>query len=175
MSSPGQILTAELYLDILSNTFNGLYLLLEAVTIIDAMQIDSFSIWGTEYEAVLRIESQRCWFFTLLFSAVASVVCLSRNLPELKAAQLSRLNSSPGDKNTAVEERKKREKAKGSEKAAWAHLRKLIASVLDLLLPGSFLGWIHAEPLTVGLAMMITSILTGFEVWERCGKNVVVL
>lgn len=175
-SSSSQTLTAESYLDVLSNTFNGLYLLLETVTIVDALQVDGLSIWGPEYELGLKKESQRCWFLALLFGAVASGLRLSRTQTEIAALQqetskLEEKEKSKDEKDKSEELTNRKQKTAGLEKSARVHLRKIVACVLDLSLPGSFLGWIQAGPLTVGLVMTITSVLTGFDVWESCGKN----
>lgn len=177
-----QSLTTETYLDVLANTFNGLYFLLEAITIVEALQIDGFAIWTPEYEKALKIESQRCWFLALVCGAIASGLRLSMARREL-ATQSARLaNGSEGqgkdgkgsqlqEKAKVEEQGKERGKKQDLEKATRAHLRKLVVNVLDLPLPGSVIGWIHAEPLTLGLAMTITSVLTGYDVWERCGRE----
>jgi hypothetical protein len=168
-------LTMEGHLDVLSSTFNGLYFLLEAVTIVDAMEIDGLALWGSEYEAVLRMEAQRCWFIALVCGATASCLRLSAARKEL-ATLSGRLASmmAKGDKTAeqTAERRKGLERKAALEKGARTHFRRLLAGVLDLPLPGSAVGWIQAEPLTIGLAMMTTSVLTGVDVWERCGKEV---
>jgi hypothetical protein len=175
--SSSQTLTTESYLDVTSNTFNGFYLLLETITIGDALQVDELSVWGPEYELVLKKESQRCWFFALLFGAVASGLRLSRTQTEIAAlrqetSKLEEEEKSRDGKGESEELTNRKPKTAGLETSARAHLRKIVACVLDLSLPGSFLGWIQAGPLTVGLVMTITSGLTGFDVWERCGKDI---
>lgn len=50
--------------------------------------------------------------------------------------------------------------------------RGVVANALDVALPGTAVGWLDLEPGTVGVAMLVTSILTGLEVWERCGREV---
>lgn len=176
-------LTAEACVDVLSNTFNGLYLLFESATIVDAMRIDGLAIWGPEYERLLKIESQRCWFLALVCGAVVSGLRLSSTRRELamQIADQSGKMEVPDEKNgdnqklDADEQRERRErretKRAALEKATRAHTRRLVANVLDLPLPGSVVGWIRADPLTLGLAMMTTSALTGFDVWERCGRE----
>jgi hypothetical protein len=180
--SQPQSLTTETYLDVLANTFNGLYFLLEAITMVEALQIDNFTIWTPEYEKTLKIESQRCWFLALVCGAIASGLRLSMARRELVTQSARLVNGSESQekhergsqlqKRSKIEKQgKEREKKRGLEKAARAHLRKLVSNVLDLPLPGSVIGWIHAEPLTLGLAMTITSVLTGYDVWERCGRE----
>ncbi|KAI1766928.1 peroxisomal biogenesis factor 11 [Hypoxylon sp. FL1150] len=50
--------------------------------------------------------------------------------------------------------------------------RGAVANALDTILPGSAIGWLNVEPGTVSLAMFVTTILTGMDVWERCGREV---
>jgi hypothetical protein len=63
---------------------------------------------------------------------------------------------------------RQRERAGRSRKI----VRRLVADVLDLTIPGSIVGYINLDDGPVGLAMFITTILTGLEVWERCGVEV---
>ncbi|OLN85210.1 hypothetical protein CCHL11_04320 [Colletotrichum chlorophyti] len=50
--------------------------------------------------------------------------------------------------------------------------RKVISDSLDCLIPGMVLGWVNVQPGTVGVAMLITTVLTGRDIWERCGAEV---
>ncbi|KAK0708294.1 hypothetical protein B0H67DRAFT_556811 [Lasiosphaeris hirsuta] len=54
----------------------------------------------------------------------------------------------------------------------WRVGRRLVADVLDLAAPGAVVGWVAAEPGTVGLLMLGSTWLTTVEVWERCGREV---
>ena len=65
-------------MDGVAGTFNGLYLLLEAVTLVDALRIPGLAIWGIELESALKIESQRFWLFALAAGALACILRLSR-------------------------------------------------------------------------------------------------
>jgi hypothetical protein len=48
-------------------------------------------------------------------------------------------------------------------------MRRLVADVMDLGLPASIVGWVPLSPETVGWLMLGSTVLTGMEVWERCG------
>jgi hypothetical protein len=63
---------------------------------------------------------------------------------------------------------------KGKGKGKGKVVRRLVADVMDLSVPGSVVGWIPLDPGTVGLLMLGSTVLTGMEVWERCGKDVAV-
>lgn len=50
--------------------------------------------------------------------------------------------------------------------------RGAMANALDTVLPGTVVGWIKVEPGTVAVAMLVTTILTSVDVWERCEREV---
>ncbi|AEO64200.1 uncharacterized protein THITE_2110084 [Thermothielavioides terrestris NRRL 8126] len=43
---------------------------------------------------------------------------------------------------------------------------------MDLAVPGSVVGWVPLGPAVVALLMFGSTVLTGMEVWERCGREV---
>ena len=56
-------------------------------------------------------------------------------------------------------------------KGGWRVWRRLVADGLDLAVPGSVVGWVPWGPVTVGWCMLGSTVLTGWEVWERCGRE----
>ena len=62
--------------------------------------------------------------------------------------------------------------ARGGREGGWRVWRRLLADGLDLAVPGSVVGWVELEPVTVGWCMLGSTVLTGWEVWERCGREV---
>jgi hypothetical protein len=162
----------EKTLDGLASTFNGLYLLLEATTLVDALGIQELAILGKELELATKIEAQRCWFLALVFGALSCVLKLSKLQQPMPANPTSekaaRANADAGkDGRQGITEGKAKMVAQRTRLS-----RKLIACLLDLALPGSIIGWIPASEGTVGLLMLTTSVLTGADVWERCGREV---
>jgi hypothetical protein len=164
----------EKTLDGLASTFNGLYLLLEATTLVDALGIQELAILGKELEVATKIEAQRCWFLALIFGALSCMLKLSKlqqstpAKPESeKAAQASVGVGKEGKQGVVAVEGKAKITAQRARLS-----RKLIACLLDIPLPGSIIGWIPASEGTVGFLMLTTSVLTGFDVWERCGRDV---
>ena len=51
-------------------------------------------------------------------------------------------------------------------------LRKMVANVLDVPLPGVVVGWVPVSDGTVGVCMLLSTWLTASEVWEGCGEQV---
>ncbi|GJC89700.1 hypothetical protein ColLi_12538 [Colletotrichum liriopes] len=50
--------------------------------------------------------------------------------------------------------------------------RKVFTDSLDCLIPGVILGWVNVQAGTVGIAMLVTTVLTSRDIWERCGAAV---
>lgn len=68
-------------------------------------------------------------------------------------------------------EARKRQRVEVKARAAKLQ-RKVIADALDMLIPGSVVGWVPATPGVVGVAMLFTTFLTSVDVWEKCGAQI---
>ncbi|KAI1436528.1 hypothetical protein GGR50DRAFT_693140 [Xylaria sp. CBS 124048] len=181
----------DVWLDILARTFNGMYLLLETSTTVDALGIDHLEIWGREMEGAVNVEAQRFWLLALVCAALAGVVriwgAVSSSSSSVSSSQAGRLeldtkatgksdeegvNGAKG-KGKGNGEEKEREKEKNETRTKIISLsRGVVANTLDIALPGTVVGWVPVSAGIVGLAMFATTLLTGFEVWERCGREV---
>ena len=169
-------------LDALAGTFNGMYLFLESLTLADALNIQGLAVLGKEAEYYFKIESQRCWFLALACGALACLIRLQslngQSSHEQPATEKANGKWSPGKGVNGHVKFTDKEKEESLNKQAQISAqrqrltRKLAASLLDLPLPGSVIGWIPASPVVVGSLMLITSFLTGLDVWQRCGKEV---
>ncbi|RYP10597.1 hypothetical protein DL764_000567 [Monosporascus ibericus] len=203
LGDPG--VDAEVWLDIFGRTFNGMYLLLEASTIVDALEIDGLAVWAPQTGRRVSVEAQRFWLFALvcgLLAGLARIVKVLAYAPVPSAGEdysrgmldesreISRAvpagqegksktekdlkNQKPANLRQVVEERRKAWEM--GRRESQAKVRGLTCSVmanaLDIALPGTAVGWLDLETGTVGVAMFITSILTGWDVWERCGREV---
>ena len=65
------------WIDVLGCTFNGMYLLLETTTIIDALQVEGLRLWAPQWQRMITIEAQRFWLFALtcgLFSGLLKML-----------------------------------------------------------------------------------------------------
>jgi hypothetical protein len=149
-----------------------LYLLLEATTLVDALGIQELAILGKELELATKIEAQRCWFLALVFGALSCMLKLSKAQQSTTAKSTSE-KAAHASSNADKDGKQGVVEGKAKTTAQRARLsRKLIACLLDMPLPGSIIGWIPASEGTVGSLMLTTSVLTGIDVWERCGREI---
>lgn len=198
---------AEAYIDALGRTFNGMYLLLETSTLVDALRIDGLRIWTPEWESIITIEAQRFWLFALVCGVVSALLKILKVLaytPVPAAGDVTQSktlgttekvagNNQEDERETEAEadvifdvkkeqarlrnvmkEGRKRRILWMREVKAKIHGlgRNAAANALDVVLPGAVVGWIKIDPGLVGMAMFLTTILTGLDVWERCGREV---
>ncbi|KAK3333731.1 peroxisomal biogenesis factor 11-domain-containing protein [Cercophora scortea] len=146
---------AEAWLDIFARSFNGLYLLLESATFPGAAL--GTEVWALNTRGMLDVEAQRLWFLALVCAVGGGGVRLWKT---------GGVVSVEGEKG---------EKAEGKRREARSKfrrvVRRLVADVLDLAVPGTVIKVFSVGQGTVGFAMLGSTVLTGLEVWERCGRE----
>lgn len=194
-TDPNRIPT-EAWLDIFSRTFNGMYLVLETLTLLDALQLPGFSLWGAYWAPLLNVEGQRFWFFSLACGIASGVIKVAKLFAYGPAAFRQAAGAGGGTAWGTADDRPESEMAEWERmrakmrrfvhaqregRRAWKReirtrgyrvARRCVADVLDLAVPGSVLGWVRVRPGTVGAAMVVSTWLTGLEVWERCGGQI---
>lgn len=198
----GSPVGADVWLDILGKTFNGMYLLLEASTTIDVLDIEGLTVWDRPTRTSISIEAQRFWLFALvcgMLSGLWKMFCLMAYAPVPQsvavgdAADATTNNSSSSqeaktekntelikDEKTALKEEQARLRKAVVDREAHAREMRVqmyklgrgaLACAFDIAIPGAFVGWLKLDEGTVALAMVISTILTGMAVWEKCGEK----
>ncbi len=195
---------AEVWLDILGRSFNGMYLLLETLGLPDALAVPGLSAWGPDLAPVVHVEAQRFWFLALVCGVGAGLVRLVKlfayapvpetgegfgdgQKPEKEGGrgegEVSEQEGGDGldawkrdrdrmRRNLQAHRERRRKRVRHIRTASRKILRRLAADVLDLAVPGAVVGWVPVQPGTVGALMVVTTYLTGLDVWERCGREV---
>lgn len=46
-------------------------------------------------------------------------------------------------------------------------VKQIVADSFDLLIPGTIVGWIAASPVQVGLATIISTVVTAQDIWIK--------
>lgn len=178
----------EAWLDIFSRTFNGMYLLLEALTLLDALALPGgFSLVGREWASLLHVEGQRFWLFALVCGIGSAVVKLFKLIaygPPPAEGYVSWPGSKQWEGRELAEWERQRERMRKMVWArregrvlwmaeirsrGWKIARRAVADGVDLVVPGSVVGWLMVAEGTVGWCMVLSTWLTGLEVWEKCG------
>ncbi|KAI0429038.1 hypothetical protein F5Y09DRAFT_311299 [Xylaria sp. FL1042] len=188
-AAPPRWETTALWIDVFGRTFNGMYLLLEASTIVDVQRIEGLAVWGPELEGKIAVEGQRFWLFSLACGVLAGLVRMADVVvPYVSASESESVGDGEKKEQEGVDGEDEKTGAKGeAEKATQVDLlaqrrevrskvsslgRRVVSDALDITLPGSVVGWVPVSTGTVGLAMFVTTILTSMDIWERCGREV---
>jgi len=154
-------------LDILSQSFMAVYLLLESVAFPDLLMLEAGAeaFFGRKETERIIVESQKWWFMALATGVLAGVGKFWLLRGAVKAGKRKRGKDGDGEKAKEREEIVIREKK-------LKIVRKMAADVMDLSVPGSIIGWVPVSQGTVGFLMCWSTVLTALEVWERCGREI---
>lgn len=102
-------------------------------------------------------EANQFWFYALSFSLLGALYALL----------------SPATGRTSQTRGGKRKSSKKSEKAVFASVdssalvKQIIVDGCDLLLPAELLNWMPTGDLVLGVTMVISTVLTGSQIWAR--------
>ncbi|KAI0517974.1 peroxisomal biogenesis factor 11-domain-containing protein [Xylaria bambusicola] len=100
---------APLWIDVFGRSFNGMYLLLEASTILDVQRIDGLAVWGPELEPLVAVEGQRFWLFSLVCGVLAGLLRIADlvvpYVPAKQVAVVGKEGESVHEKGESVREK----------------------------------------------------------------------
>ncbi|KAJ5175802.1 uncharacterized protein N7482_001679, partial [Penicillium canariense] len=140
------------WLDLAKSTCFGLYFLLEDLTILHAMDV-----YRVPWEERVMREANTFWFYALSFSLAGAVYGL--------------LFSGSGGQASQVKDQKEKAEAVAVVKTDAPDtsdlVRQIVVNFCDLLIPAKFLGWIPTGDLVLGVTMVLSTLLTGREIWKR--------
>ncbi|KAI5459257.1 peroxisomal biogenesis factor 11 [Mariannaea sp. PMI_226] len=169
----------EVWLDVISKTSLGLFGMIETMTLIDLLGIENLEIFGPLRSKEIDYQSQYLWFFGLATSVLISLIKLSNiNVPPVEEKPTKTISEKEASekKDTKkkaaadAEEEEKRQKEISAKKKVL--LRALVSDVIDILLPGSAIGWVNISGGTVSSAMFFTTLTTGWAAWDRVGARI---
>lgn len=191
-NTPAADTRALLALDAAARSFNAMYLLLESATFVEALDVPGLSVWGEQTAKALAVEAQRFWFFALVCGVVVGAGRLvvgaflspsgaraeGRPVEGVREEEEGEEGGAKGSREKGVAEAeaaaadwRRAGVGRGGWKGKKKIVRRLLADVMDLAVPGSVVGWVPLAPGTVSALMFGSTVLTGLEVWERCGRE----
>ncbi|PWY83674.1 hypothetical protein BO94DRAFT_449279, partial [Aspergillus sclerotioniger CBS 115572] len=129
----------------------GCYFLLEDLTLLHATSIHPLP---TPLNKFILTEANKFWFYALSFSLLGAGVSFLSSFTF----------SSSSTVFESVKTEKKTKTAAGS--ITWYGIFKMaVVDSCDLLIPGTFLGWIQMEQVGVGVGMVVSTLVSGWEIW----------
>lgn len=151
----------------------GCYLSLETLTIVSPLlsfsfpnvanintwrQLDAMGVYPTPLAELLMLEANKFWFYSLACSIILHLHTLQRHYVAKSTkivvvsvnGQTQPLKASQADWNDSVRFTR----------------RRLISDSADLLIPGHVTGWIKTSMGVVGIASVVSTVLSGKEIWD---------
>lgn len=124
-------------------------------------------VYLVPWEQRVMNEANTFWFYALSFSIAGAVYGL---LFSGSGEPAAKAKDSKNEKNDAKAEKEKTKVAADSKAGATkttALVRQIVVESCDLVLPVTLLGWVHLGDLVVGGTMVVSTVLTGREIWKR--------
>ncbi|GKZ30581.1 hypothetical protein AbraIFM66950_009658 [Aspergillus brasiliensis] len=126
----------------------GCYFLLEDLTLLHAT-----SIYPTPYNTAILTEANKFWFYALGFSILGA------------AFDITFSSSTSSSASTTKDEKSEKKPAPSINR--FSLLKKMLCvDACDLLIPGTFLGWIEMGQLEVGIGMVVSTLVSGWDMWN---------
>ncbi|OMP85369.1 hypothetical protein BK809_0004039 [Diplodia seriata] len=178
-------------LNIAKWSYLGMFLLTEAVTIVDALGVRKSS-----WTPLFFVESMRFWFYSITCSIILTCYDLYNNRnkinrlrADLHAAKATAKENGlptntesdakteeppkekpqlPSKKDHAQEKEYALEKAR---KRRFALLRQLVGSSCDLLTPGAVVNYTPVSPAVVAITSIISSLISQQDIWRKVNTN----
>ncbi|OAX78905.1 hypothetical protein ACJ72_06784 [Emergomyces africanus] len=148
----------------------GGYLLLEAFTILDAL-----NIYPTPWAEQVLLDSYKFWFFSMVFASVG--ITWQLFMPVSSKSEETKPNDvKEGDEKESSRKANKESKPSESEVTVAGSnanantvrlLTELVALGCDILIPAQALGWLNVDDLTVSSAAVLSTLLMGKEKWVK--------
>lgn len=112
-------------------------------------------VWTVPWEERIMRQANTYWFYALCFSVAGSLYNIFFSAP-----------AKPAKKSKDEKEKKSEESVVDTPQTSGL-LLPLIADSCDLLLPLELLDWYPTGDLVIGVTMVLSTILTGWNIWAR--------
>lgn len=120
-------------------------------------QLHAMGVYLVPWEERVMYEANQFWFYALSFSILGSLYALV-------SSPTGRTSQARGGKRRS---NKKSEKAVSAPADSSALVKQIIVDGCDLLIPAELLNWMPTGDLALGVTMVVSTVLTGREIWAR--------
>lgn len=180
LSCLGMYMFLEMFTIVSTNTDLMLcHVISEDYSFTDVIQTDAMKVTNTTWGPTVLLESLKFWFYALAASILLSLYEMWI-LPTAPSETDKSVNgkATTGEKNSSTTSAVEKTNAKastGAPKLATKSMlcKKLIMDCCDILIPGSAVGWINIDPVTVGSTGCVSTLLAMGDVWSRVNPTVV--
>lgn len=128
------------------------------------------------------LEGQKFWFYSLCISIFGGLydLCLMHLNINTSPPSDSPSHENPTPSSTSKldedaqvvrkqEEDRKRNEGNQNRKKGNKIILKIIENIADLFVPGMVTGWIVSDLGVVGCALIVSTVLSSWEIWGRVG------
>ncbi|KAJ5732226.1 hypothetical protein N7493_003707 [Penicillium malachiteum] len=143
------------WLELAKWTCFGLYFVLEDLTILHAM-----GVYAVPWEARVMREANTFWFYAISLSIAGSLygIFFPAATEPAKKPQTEKGKKENDEKVAASAPRTSNTPAL---------VKRIVVDSCDLLLPAELLNWMPTGDLVLGVTMVLSTILTGSDIWAR--------
>ncbi|PYH92903.1 hypothetical protein BO71DRAFT_356377 [Aspergillus ellipticus CBS 707.79] len=139
----------------------GVYFLLEDVILLHQTSIYPLP---APLSKTIPTEANKFWFYALGFSLLgAAWTVLFSGGSSSSTSASGAAGKSPQKSNKSSASTSPVVKSSVDTRAI---LKKALVDGCDILIPGTFLGWIDVSELGVGVGMVVSTLVSGWEIWK---------
>ena len=145
------------------------------------MKLHAMSIYSPDWSGFVFQEAMRCWFLSIacsialltieIYTALVADEPPSSGGSEADKPEESQSNEKAAEKPESSKISDDHEKEKARDASARRHVHRtlwrLVGAGCDLLIPGTFVGWLTVKPVVVASASIFSSTMSIGEVWAR--------
>lgn len=130
------------------------------IMVTNLIQLHATNVYPVSWNARVTTEAYRFWFCGLALSVLGCVWGVFLGMMTSPSSSSNKASSN-GDSE------KKTEKEKGpvAQLPRSMLVKRIVVDGCDLLIPGAFLGWIRVGELGVGVAMLMSTLVAGRDLW----------
>lgn len=127
-------------------------------------QLHATNIYPVSWNKTVLVEAYKFWFYAISLSILSALWRLAFTTVTPVTASQPEDTGDKGDKKK-VSPSARQVAAVKAERIVL--VKRLVVDSCDLLIPGTFLGWLQASDLTIGVTMVVSTLVSGRDIWVR--------
>jgi hypothetical protein len=112
-------------------------------------------VYPVYWNKPVLVEAYKFWFYALALSIVGALWGL------LFASGSASVGKAQQDEKKGGSSKERKDGGSGPL------MKRIVVDGCDLLIPGVFLGWIQVSEVVVGMAMVVSTLVAGRDIWIK--------